>query len=125
MNPVMKPPYVRYVPWEGIGERYYLLTLSLIQKAPEATATGTSPLVATEVARVSGGLVPIIIIASLVPEATGLAAIVVISTAESTIAAVLVSLRASVVATAIIVLVGAVVVVTIVSRAPASTVVIV
>jgi hypothetical protein len=84
-------------------------------------------LVATKVAQVSGGLVPIVIVASLAPKATGLAAIVVISTAEFIIAAVLVSHRARVVATAAIILVGAVVVVVTVARAraPASTIVVI
>jgi hypothetical protein len=126
MNPAMTPQIVRYGPWESIGKICHLLTLGLIQKAPEATATRVPSLVATKVARVSGGLVPIVIVASLAPKATGLAAIVVISTAEFIIAAVLVSHRARVVATAAIILVGAVVVVTVArARAPASTIVVI
>jgi hypothetical protein len=127
MNPAMTPQIVRYGPWESIGKICHLLTLGLIQKAPEATTTRVPSLVATKVAQVSGGLVPIVIVASLAPKATGLAAIVVISTAEFIIAAVLVSHRARVVATAAIILVGAVVVVVTVARAraPASTIVVI
>lgn len=87
------------------GNISYLLTLSLVQKTTDATATRVSSLVAAVVVRVSRGLISIIVVASLAPEAGRLAAIVVISTAVSTVAAVLVSSRARVVATAVIVLV--------------------
>jgi hypothetical protein len=115
----------RYAPWKAIRNICHSLTLSLVQKPTAATAAGVSTLVATQVVRVSGGLIPIVIVASLAPEATGLAAIVVISTAESTTAAVLVSLKARVVATAVIALIGAVVILVTIARGPASAIVVV
>lgn len=107
------------------GNISYLLTLSLVQKTTDATATRVSSLVTAVVVRVSRGLISIIAVASLAPEAGRLAAIVVISTAVSTVAAVLVSPRARVVATAVIVLVRSVVVIVTKVRALVSTIVVV